>query len=106
MGETPISELSMSADHPSLFPPKFHPGKVSATRGVMALDVDLTPFLDRHVRGDWGDELGFEDLQLNDAALAEGERILSKYRIRPGVSIYIITEWDRSATTVLLPEEY
>lgn len=89
-----------------LFPPKFHPGKIYATRGALALGADLRPYLERHVRGDWGDELSFEDQQLNDAALVDGDRILSKYQIREGACIYIITEWDRSATTVLLPEEY
>ena len=87
-------------------PPRFHPGKVYATRGAVALGVDLTPFIDRHVRADWGDELEFEDVLANENALTSGERLLSRYRISPGVSIYIITEWDRSVTTVLLPEEY
>lgn len=84
----------------------FHPGKVYASRGAMALGVDLAPFLDRHVRADWGEELDFEDVLANENALESGERLLSKYRVRPGVWIYIITEWDRSMTTVLLPEEY
>ena len=96
----------MSTNHPNLSPPKFYPGKVYASRGVIALGVDLTPFLDRHVRADWGDELAFEDIFANEQALETGDRLLSKYRIRPGVSIYIITEHDRSSTTVMLPEEY
>ena len=96
----------MSFRHPSLFPPRFRPGKVYASRGAMALGVDLVPFIDRHVRGDWGDELDFEDILANEQALADGGRLLSKYCVRHGVSIYILTEWDRSATTVLLPEEY
>ena len=87
-------------------PPKFHPGKVYATRGAMALGVDLTPFLDRHVRADWGDQLEFGDILANEQALVNGERLLSKYNVQPGISIYIITERDRSLTTVLLPEEY
>jgi len=87
-------------------PPKFHPGKVYATRGVMALGVDLTPFLDRHVRADWGDQLDFDDILANEQALVDGERLLSKYQVLPGVNLYIITERDRSLTTVLLPEEY
>jgi len=85
---------------------QFHPGKVYATPGAIALGIDLTPYLDRHLRGDWGEELGFDDILANENALVNGERLLSKYRVSPGVSIYIITEWDRSATTVLLPEEY
>lgn len=96
----------MSANHPNLFPPKFHPGKVYASRGAVALGVDLIPFLDRHVRADWGDELDFNDILANEKALETSERLLSKYRVRPGVSIYIITEATREMTTVLLPEEY
>ena len=86
--------------------PQFHPGKVYATPGALALGVDLTPFIDRHVRADWGENLSFEDVLANEFALKNGERLLSKYQVRPGVSIYIITEADRSVTTVLLPEEY
>ena len=96
----------MKSNHPNLLPPKFHPGKVYASRGAVALGVDFTPFLDRHVRADWGEELDFADIFSNENALVNGERLLSKYRLQPGVSIYIITEWDRSVTTVLLPEEY
>jgi hypothetical protein len=87
-------------------PPRFKPGRVFASCGAMALGVDLVPFLDRHFRGDWGDQLEFNDILANEQALDSGERLLSKYRVRPGVSIYIITEADRSLTTILLPEEY
>lgn len=87
-------------------PIQFNPGQVYATPGAIALGVDLTPFLDRHIRGDWGEMLGFEDVLANERALADGERILSKYEARPGVAIYVITEWNRQVTTVLLPEEY
>jgi len=52
----------------------------------------------------WG-ELGEEDKKLNDQALEEGSRILSKYTVR-GQSVYVITEWDRSATTILRTDEY
>ena len=62
-------------------------------------------FLDRHVKGDWG-ELDEEDRQANDDALIDGSRILSSYRLSNGTKIWIITEWDRSATTCLLPEDY
>ena len=87
-------------------PPQFHPGKVYATPGALALGVDLTPFIDRHVRADWGENLSFEDVLANEFALKNGERLLSKYQVQTGVSIYIITEADRSVTTVLLQEEY
>lgn len=87
-------------------PPKFHPGKVYATRGALALGIDLTTYLDRHVRADWGDQLDFEDILSNEQALVDGEQLLSKYQVLPGVNVYIITERDLSLTTVLLPEEY
>ena len=61
--------------------------------------------LQRHRRGDWGDVCA-EDKQANDRALKNGdERILSAYEIC-GTKIWIITEWDRSVTTVLFPSEY
>lgn len=63
-------------------------------------------FLARHARGDWGD-LCEEDKGANDTAYRCGEgRILSSYKTKTGEKIWIITEADRSATTILLPEEY
>ena len=59
----------------------------------------------RHKRGDWGD-LSEEDKQVNEDALKNGERLLSAYDLSNGAHIYIITEWDRSVTTVLLASEY
>ena len=58
----------------------------------------------RYVNGDWGD-LCDEDKQANEDALKNGYRLLGKYNTCRG-SIYIITEWDRSVTTVLFPDEY
>jgi hypothetical protein len=62
-------------------------------------------FLDRHVRGDWG-EISKGDARLNDAAVKDGERVLSAYRTLKGEKLWIITEADRSSTCLLLPEEY
>ena len=62
-------------------------------------------FLARHRKGDWGDVCG-EDWQTNDDAVECGDRLLSAYKTRNDVKLWIITEWDRSATTILLPEEY
>lgn len=62
-------------------------------------------FLNRHVAGDWG-ELGEEDRQENELSVANGLRILSAYRLRDGSKIWVITEANRSSTTLLLPEEY
>jgi hypothetical protein len=86
--------------------PKFPLGQVVATPAVISLGIDLFPYLRRHHCGDWGDALGEEDREANDAALTDGSRILSCYQVGGGRRIYIITEWDRSLTTVLLPEEY
>jgi hypothetical protein len=88
---------------------KFPLGRVVATPGaLLALsEAGQTPqeFLDRHVAGDWG-ELDEEDRQENELSVAEGFRILSAYRLRDDARIWVITEADRSATTLLLPEEY
>jgi hypothetical protein len=62
-------------------------------------------FLLRHQHGDWGD-LCAEDRQENERALRRGGRLLSSYRTRLDAKLWIITEWDRSATTLLLPDEY
>src|SRR4051812_35894469 len=94
---------------------KFKLGKTLITPGAMSAIADSgqqpDEFIVRHATGDWGD-LDEGDKTLNDAAIAhEGdvdrqERILSAYRTKKGVKIWVITEWDRSVTTVLLPEEY
>ena len=61
--------------------------------------------LRRHARADWGD-VDAEDWRSNDRSIQEGTRLLSSYRSTTGVKFWIITEADRSATTVLLPSEY
>lgn len=62
-------------------------------------------FLLRHKNGDWGD-LPPEDIQENERALRDGSRLFSAYRTRSEEKLWVITEWDRSVTTLLLPEEY
>ena len=62
-------------------------------------------FLHRHVVGDWGD-VDEDDRAENDLSVKEGFRILSAYHLRDGTKIWIITEADRSSTTILLPSEY
>jgi hypothetical protein len=86
--------------------PRFTLGKIYATPGAIALNVDLAAYLRRHHCGDWGDELCAEDKQANEDSLEHGTRLLSCYRTPAGDRLYIITEWDRSVTTILLPEEY
>jgi hypothetical protein len=63
-------------------------------------------FLRRHMSCDWGSELSDDDVQENELSLKQGFRILSAYRTGKGQKLWIITEADRSATTVLLPSEY
>ena len=86
--------------------PRFPVGMTYATPGALALDVDLMKYMHRHHCGDWGDELCAEDKAANEQALKDGSRLLSCYRTPAGDRLYIITEHDRSMTTILLPEEY
>ena len=62
-------------------------------------------FLQRHAAGDWG-EVDAHDKAENEYSLQQGFRLLAAYRLADGTKIWIITEADRSATTLLLPEEY
>ena len=64
-----------------------------------------TEFLRRHMSGDWG-ELSEDDVRENELSLKQGYRLLSRYETTKGERIWIITEADRSATTILLPIEY
>jgi len=85
--------------------PRFPLGKTCATPGALALDIDLTIYLHRHHCGDWGEELCAEDKRANENALVDGARLLSCYRTPAGERLYIITEWNREMTTILLPSE-
>ena len=89
-------------------PPKFELGKLYITPGVqemVARGLNAARLLDRHSHGDWGD-LSEDDKQLNEEGLKSGDdRLLSHYKTEQG-RVYIITEWDRSVTTILMPEEY
>lgn len=84
-------------------------GTVVATPGAIeALKTagqSPSPFLNRHLSGDWGD-LDEEDRHTNDEAVNNGTRVLSAYRLKDGTQIWVITEADRSSTCLLLPEEY
>jgi hypothetical protein len=61
--------------------------------------------VNRHALGDWGD-LDAEDIEANNLALIHGNRLLSAYEFEDGFKVWLITEADRSATTILLPEDY
>lgn len=84
-------------------------GQVLATPGALALlqSLQLTPlrFVLRHMAGDWGDVCE-EDRHANAEALLHGARVMSVYVLGPTQRLWIITEADRSSTTLLLPEEY
>ena len=82
-------------------------GGIYITPGAQAQlgNEDTLAALSRHARGDWGD-VGDEDWDENELSLKEGFRLLSTYSSASGVKFWIITEADRSATTILLPEEY
>jgi hypothetical protein len=88
---------------------RFPLGQLVATPGAIEAftrnNQEPTEFLRRHWRGDWG-ELDAEDIAENELSLKQGFRLLSRYTLADGTVIYIITEADRSATTILLPEEY
>ena len=87
--------------------PLFPLGKTVATRGVLTEVAHEAMYeaLARHERGDWG-EVPTEDKELNNRALEAGGRLFSTWSDPQGTKFYIITEADRSITTVLLPEEY
>lgn len=78
------------------------PGAQEAIRDAGQLPLE---FLLRHQSGDWGD-LCRGDKQENEFSIANGFRILSKYHTIEGEALYVITEADRSATTILRPDEY
>jgi hypothetical protein len=86
-------------------------GQIVATRGI-AEEIERNPFFalevmeafNRYQRLDWG-ELCEEDKRLNNEAVHNGERVLAAYQTSKG-KVWIITEWDRSVTTILYPSEY
>ncbi len=84
-------------------------GQVVATPGALAALASSgqtsEALLTRHAQGDWGD-LGEEDRQENDRSLVRGLRLVSAYALPDGTKLWIITEADHSATTLLLPDEY
>ncbi len=84
-------------------------GMVVSTPGAAAIlanaEVDAREIIERHQSGDWG-VLVPDDCTLNDEAVRCGDRILSAYKLGEGQRLWIITEADRSATTLLLPSEY
>lgn len=91
---------------------QFDSGKVVVTSGIHAFMENNPQFtlhvhqsLARHLSGDWGD-LSKQDRATNEEALLDGYRLFSAYKLEGMPPIWIITEADRSVTTILLPDEY
>lgn len=84
-------------------------GRIVATPGALDAGAPypgcFVDMLTRHQRQDWGD-LEPDDRMLNDKALDDGGRLLSAYHLPDGTKVWVITEADRSATTIMLPSEY
>jgi hypothetical protein len=86
---------------------KFRLGHIVTTPNALSLltDEDILMGIQRHQAGDWGD-MDAHDRQANERALIEGTRLLSVYQSANGIKFWLITEPDRSATTILLSEDY
>jgi hypothetical protein len=85
----------------------FRLGKIIATPNALGTlsEGDILIALQRHQAGDWGD-VGEHDHQANNRAMREGTRLFSVYHSVAGVKFWVITEANRSRTTVLLPQDY
>lgn len=90
-------------------------GRIVATSGALEVlrtgegmhfhsDVLAVELVLRHASGDWG-EVDLHDQRANDRAVRDGDRVLSAFTVG-GQTLWVITEADRSVTTILLPEEY
>jgi hypothetical protein len=88
---------------------KFPMGQIVATLGALSALAESgqlpAEFIERHAQGDWG-ELCAEDCEPNKRALKNGARLFSRYMTKKDDPLYVITESDRSVTTILVPEEY
>nr|WP_249205807.1 hypothetical protein [Burkholderia cenocepacia] len=89
--------------------PRFKLGRIFATPAALEIIaeacVSIIDLLIRHMRGDWGD-LSEADRQQNELSVDAGLRLLSSYVLPGGQTVWVITEWDRSTTTFLLPGDY
>ncbi len=78
---------------------------ITATANECLNQTDVQAAIRRHINGDWGN-LDSDDVNANESALKHGGRILSSYTSSDETKFWIITEADRSSTTILLPEDY
>lgn len=87
--------------------PLFHLGALAVTRAAVdaLCACDVAEALTRHALGDWG-EVCADDAADNDRAVIVGDRLFSSYKARSGEPFFVITEFDRSVTTVMLPSDY
>lgn len=87
----------------------FNLGQIVATPGALdeleRLGIDPVTLLERHMTGDWGD-MDDEDKEQNDIAVKLGDRRIFSAYVYEGVEWWVITEYDYSITTILLPSEY
>jgi hypothetical protein len=90
---------------PNLLPVRL--GQTVATPAALGVlsQAEMVAALQRHASGDWGD-VDAHDRAVNDDAVVHGERLVSAYQSARGISFWVITEADRSVTTVLLPDDY
>ena len=114
LAASPSGVSNMSQTTPSASPQPatarlFPLGHIVATPPALSVlqqhGIQPLTLLQRHVSGDWGD-LDPEDVQANVEALEQGWRLFSSYGIADGVKVWIITEADRSVTTLLMPDDY
>src|ERR1700730_14278680 len=107
--KTQIHQKETSVMQRTTKPPLFDLGQLVATPGALAAleKTGQSPmeFLSRHVTGDWGD-IPEEDCKENQYSLEHGFLLLSRYRTTADQGIWVITEANRSHTTLLLPDEY
>jgi hypothetical protein len=91
-----------------IYTPLFKLGRILATpyakEELELLNYSPLDLLRKHMSGDWS-EMALEDQQSNQESIRKGSRIFSAYTIQ-GTKFWVITEADRSSTTILLPSEY
>lgn len=99
----------MNLPSPGHASPRFKLGRIFATPAALEVIADarvsIVDLLIRHIRGDWGD-LSEPDRQQNELSIDAELRLLSSYVLPGGHTVLVITEWDRSSTTFLLPGDY
>ncbi|HDR9181147.1 TPA: hypothetical protein QDB06_001698 [Burkholderia vietnamiensis] len=88
---------------PTRLKPLFHPGKLLVSHAALAAlranGVPVVSIVLRHIAGDWG-IVSEDDKRQNDVSIAAGLRLISIYRLADQIRILVITEWDRSNTTI------